>query len=221
MKALNTLAAAAFTALLAVPAVAGNQRSDGAYYDYAKVVSAVPIVRREVVNNPRRECWREQVRVRTPRRDDPVPVILGGSLGGLLGHQFGDGNARDVLTVAGALLGASVANEVSSNRRARRGDYETRDEERCEVIDDYSEIEHIDGWDVTYRYRGQTFTRRMDQDPGERVRIRVSVTPTYERGAASDEYASAAGHHHDRHTRHDDYKAVRYQQRGYRNRDWL
>jgi hypothetical protein len=30
---------------------------------------------------------------------------------------------------------------------------------------------------VEYRYRGEVYMSRLDYDPGERLRVRVSVTP--------------------------------------------
>ena len=34
-----------------------------------------------------------------------------------------------------------------------------------------------DGYDVTYDYRGHSYTTVMNRDPGNRVRLRVSVEP--------------------------------------------
>jgi uncharacterized protein YcfJ len=33
------------------------------------------------------------------------------------------------------------------------------------------------GYEVTYEYRGHTYTEVMNRDPGERIRVRVSVEP--------------------------------------------
>jgi uncharacterized protein YcfJ len=33
------------------------------------------------------------------------------------------------------------------------------------------------GYDVEYRYRGEVYVSRLNYDPGERLRVRVSVTP--------------------------------------------
>ena len=32
-------------------------------------------------------------------------------------------------------------------------------------------------YDVTYEYNGRRYTRRMDYHPGDRVRVRVDVSP--------------------------------------------
>jgi outer membrane lipoprotein SlyB len=43
-------------------------------------------------------------------------AVLGGIVGGVLGHQVGGGRGKDVATVAGALGGAFVGNEVEKNK---------------------------------------------------------------------------------------------------------
>jgi uncharacterized protein YcfJ len=43
-------------------------------------------------------------------------AVLGGVVGGVLGHQVGSGRGRDVATVAGALGGAYVGNQVEKNK---------------------------------------------------------------------------------------------------------
>ena len=155
---------------------------DRAYYDYAKVVDVDPIVRVVRVPTPRRECWNEEV----VRRDQPrgyyrgnrgsyTPLVLGGVLGGVVGNQFGSGRGRDAMTVAGALLGASVGRDVSHGPRASQTYVTT--ERHCRVTEEYYEEEEVDGYRVKYRYRGRTYATRMEQHPGRRVKLRVSVTP--------------------------------------------
>jgi uncharacterized protein YcfJ len=39
------------------------------------------------------------------------------------------------------------------------------------------EEERIDGYHVTYRYKGEIFTTRLPYDPGDRLKVQVSVTP--------------------------------------------
>jgi uncharacterized protein YcfJ len=46
---------------------------------------------------------------------------------------------------------------------------------QCRVVDAYES--RTNGYDVTYEYRGQTYTSLMNRDPGNRVRLRVSVQP--------------------------------------------
>ncbi len=45
-------------------------------------------------------------------------AVIGGVAGGVLGHQVGSGRGKDVATVAGALGGAYVGNEVEKNKKS-------------------------------------------------------------------------------------------------------
>lgn len=58
--------------------------------------------------------------VRTGGGDNNVAAgtILGGIVGGVLGHQIGGGRGNDVATVAGAIGGAVVGHEIAENRSA-------------------------------------------------------------------------------------------------------
>lgn len=47
----------------------------------------------------------------------------------------------------------------------------------CGEVARVYEGRRIDGYDVEYRYRGEVYLSRLDYDPGERLRVRVSVSP--------------------------------------------
>lgn len=167
----------AFTAAATVSATAaaGGRSHDDSYYDYARVVFAEPIVEVVRVDDPREVCWTEHITHHNPRQHRSVtPEIVGGIIGGVVGNQFGSGRGRDVATVAGAVLGGSIAHDYKK-RRAYGYDTYTEPVERCEIQHHYYEEERIVGYDVKYRYNGRMYRTRMDRDPGSRVRVRVTV----------------------------------------------
>lgn len=138
--------------------------------DYARVVDVDPIVRRVAVDTPQRDCWYEDRPVYGEPRS-ATPAILGAIIGGVVGHQFGSGHSRNVGTVAGAVLGASVGRDVS----VRGAGVETRSIERCEVRGYREWEERVDGYRVTYVYRGREYRTVMPYDPGNRVQVRVGM----------------------------------------------
>ena len=176
------LSSAALMALSA-PAFADYERkstSRQAHYDYARVVDVDPIVRQVRVETPVRECWDEQRERRYDRRRGSKAgnVIAGTIIGGVIGHQFGSGRGNDAMTVVGSLLGAAIgADSDDSKHRSSGYRTETYPVERCDIRYETRTEERIDGYRVTYVYNGQTLTTRTNYDPGERLKVRVSVRP--------------------------------------------
>jgi uncharacterized protein YcfJ len=162
-------------------AVADHDRYDNrddrsGAYDYASVVQVEPLRRQVRVSEPVRECWEESV----PVADGPFSknhiggTLLGGLVGGVLGNQVGDGRGRRVARAAGAIIGGAVGYNVSRDRKGYAGE---RVYERCETRYRDSYEERIDGYDVTYEYAGRRYLTQLPYDPGDRIRIRVDVTP--------------------------------------------
>lgn len=172
MKALRTTLFAAAGLLVAGCATAGHP-SGGAVYDWAQVLEAKPVYEYHRVPVSREVCWDEEVR--HSRRGDggTAGTVLGGLIGGLAGHQVGSGRGNTAATVVGTLAGAAVGREAS---RGPSHDYYTV-EERCRLERDYREEERLTGYRVTYLYNGETYTTRTQRDPGDRIRVRVSVSP--------------------------------------------
>jgi len=155
-----------------------NNRHGEGDYEYAQVVGVQPIRTQVRVSEPVRECHDEVVH----QSDGPFSsrhigsTMLGGLIGGVVGNQVGHGHGRDAARIAGAIIGGAIGNNVSHDRQL--GEYgNERVVERCDVRYRDSWEERIDGYDVTYEYAGRQYFTRMPYDPGERVRIRIDVTP--------------------------------------------
>lgn len=148
-------------------------QADG-FRDTAWVVSSTPVYER--INEPRRECWSEQVgyeSVRSGKREYGG-AILGGIVGGLLGNTIGKGSGRSVATAVGAATGAITGDRIDNNGNEVREYNRPRYEERCRVEDNWSQ--RLTGYNVVYRYNGHDYTAFMPQDPGSSVRVRVNVS---------------------------------------------
>jgi uncharacterized protein YcfJ len=142
-----------------------------AHYGWADVLRADPvsgITRTEV---PQQQCYDQPVVQHDPG-NSTAGTVLGAVIGGVLGHTVGKGDGRTAATVAGAVAGGAVGNRASDHG----GDYEST-QTRCRQVNTVSEQRRIIGYDVEYRYRGEVYMSRLSYDPGERVRVRVSVEP--------------------------------------------
>ncbi|OGT19238.1 MAG: hypothetical protein A2V90_08810 [Gammaproteobacteria bacterium RBG_16_57_12] len=156
-----------------------NHPSD-AFYDYAKVVNVEPISRLVTVSVPRQECWEEEVSYPSERvyqTDAAGNMILGGIIGGVIGNRFGDGDGQKAATLAGTLIGASIGHDNAQRRVTGDSGYRRGSEQRCRTQYQQTSEQRIDGYRVTYRYKGELFTDRLSYDPGERMRVRISVRP--------------------------------------------
>ena len=155
----------------------------GSSYDNAKVVGVDPVYQTVTYQVPVEQCRLQEVPV---SYDEPyarprsytgpiVGAIIGGALGNAVGHNKTN---KKVGTAVGAILGGSIGRDIS-NRRApyssQRVSYRTQ--EICETVHETREELELSGYDVSYRYAGETFVSRMDHDPGKFVRVRVQVTP--------------------------------------------
>ena len=158
-------------------ALAGHGVNQGDYYDYAKVSHVEPIVKIIRVEEPRQECYTEQV-VRHGSRNgyqSHTPMILGGVIGAALGNGLSSNSHRTAWTIAGTILGGSIGHDVG--RRHTAQPRTVAYEQRCRNVSDVHEIEKVTGYRVTYRYHGRSYVTETPYDPGRKLRIRVGVTP--------------------------------------------
>lgn len=188
----------------AMPARAGYGAD--AHVSYAEVVQATPRYGWTEISAPVRHCeavsvaGRGDAYYRGDRRrrydddrshsypDEPPSAaagLVGGLIGGVIGNQFGGGNGRTALTLVGAAVGASIAQDHV--RRSRARDHGYRDHpplrdghrvvRRCSESVQRRQVRGVQGYDVTYRYQGRTFHKFVNEHPGETVRVHVEVEP--------------------------------------------
>ncbi len=189
--------AATIAALVGASAFAGNRhdhRYDARYdqvryedaYDYAKVVDVQPLLTRVRVSTPVRECWDETRVEGGGYRNGPLPrsnagaTLLGAAIGAAIGNQIGSGNGRRAATIGGAVVGAAIGRDQAEKRNAQYGSVGPAREytvERCETRYREEWQERVDGYRVTYLYNGRRQVTEMPYDPGDRIRVRVDVSP--------------------------------------------
>ncbi|WP_323844894.1 glycine zipper 2TM domain-containing protein [Microbulbifer magnicolonia] len=183
------LAGAVVAALVGFSACAGA--GDSGYYpypgadegyDYANVTEVTPVYTDVQVRTPRTQCWDEQVAYQQPA--SPAGAVIGGLIGAAIGNNLGKGghhrrhyyrHHRGASTVAGAAVGALVGNQIS--RANAPTQFVT--EQRCQVVDEFTTRRELIGYDVRYRYNGRHYLTRTDQHPGDKIRVRVDVSPAF------------------------------------------
>jgi len=178
MKKLAIAMASIFTVIAPLAHAAydryGNYYNDGYQsprerQDYARVIESRPVYE---ASSGREECWNPRAGHYEERRDSngskgKEGAVAGAVVGGVVGHQFDNGSAG--ATIGGALLGGLLGNKIQKDRN-NDDPQDDLDYSRCRVIGDNSG-RNLQGYDVRYVYRGQEYTTRMAEAPGQRLRV--------------------------------------------------
>lgn len=152
--------------------MAQSAESEAVHYAWANVTRVNPIYHDVRVADTAQRCYDQPV-VRREGGSNTAGTLLGAVIGGVLGNTVGKGDGRRAATVVGAVAGGAAGNRVSS-----RGGRVVHDSvTHCEPVRNVGMERRIVGYSVEYRYRGQSYMSHMDYDPGERLRVRVSVEP--------------------------------------------
>ena len=168
----RTLSSLLASLLAVLPVIASAAEFD----DTARVLSSRE--KTERVNTPREECSTETVTTTTSApvstERDLTGAVLGGLAGALLGSQVGKGNGKAAGAAVGAATGAIVGDRIS-NTGGGSGSSAPQTIQRCRTIDSWQTRSL--GYDVTYEFRGRTYTETLPFSPGNTLRVHVQVTP--------------------------------------------
>mgnify|MGYP001627307126 FL=1 len=137
-------------------------------HEYGRVTDVVPVYSQVPVRQASTYCtpvYREQ-------RDSATPAIVGAIVGGALGHAVGSNKTnKRIGLVAGAALGGSVGHDIS-----KRDHYYEDCRTRHNSVH-YRQV--LEGYQVTYKYRGRYYQTFTEQHPGRTIPLVVSARPAY------------------------------------------
>lgn len=151
--------------------------SENIAYGYADVLRVDPVYETVRFREPREECVEQPVeRVARGGGDPTGGTIIGAIIGGALGNQVGKGDGRKAATVAGAVIGGAIGRDVDKHNGGPDRRYVST-EQRCRVVDVEREERRVAGYDVEYRFKNDVFLSRLSYDPGNKLRVRVAVSP--------------------------------------------
>lgn len=137
-------------------------------YGYAQVLRADPVYDLVPTRTQEERCDGQTYR---DGGDPTGGTVLGAIVGAAIGNQIGKGDGRKAATVAGAVAGGAIGRNIDKNNGSagvRPG---------CRIVEVEREQRQLVGFDVEYQYKGEKFMSRLSYDPGNRLRVRVSVTP--------------------------------------------
>ncbi len=143
----------------------------GSFTDYATVTSVEKVYKQYMTEEPYQECYIKET-LQNQGDGSATNEIMGAILGGAIGNQFGEGEGKDVMTLAGIVLGASMANDAE---KANSTGQVVVSQEVCETKVRKSIEKRLSHYLVHIDYEGRDLTFTSKKRPYDDV-IKVKVT---------------------------------------------
>ena len=146
----------------------------GSYIDYATVTSVKKAYKQYKTEEPYQECYIQES-LQNQGDGSATNEILGAILGGAIGNKIAEDSSdsgKDVMTLAGIVLGASMANDAE---KANSSVQVVVSEEVCETKVKTSFVKKLSHYLVHIDYEGRDLVFVSKKRPLEDV-IKVKVT---------------------------------------------
>ena len=146
----------------------------GSYSDYATVISVEKVYNDYIIEEPYKECYIKETTVRSGD-GSATNEIIGGIFGGLFGNAVGKGDGKKALTIAGTILGASLAHDQELKNSGTR---KVISEEICEIKYQIKSERRLSHYLVKYLFDGHVFTYKTKIRPVEdTIKVQVNISP--------------------------------------------
>ena len=147
------------------------------FTDYATVTSAEKVYKQYRVEEPYQECYIKET-LQNQGDGSATNEIFGAILGGAIGNKLAEDSSdtgKDVMTLAGIVLGASLAHD---DEVAKSGSQVVVSEEVCETKVKTSYEQRLDHYLVRIVYEGHELSYTTKARPfDDVVKVRVTITP--------------------------------------------
>ena len=145
----------------------------GSFIDSATVVSVDKVYKQVRVEEPYQECYIKET-IQNNGDGSATNEIIGGVIGGAIGNKLGKGDGNDIMTLAGILMGASIANDAE--KAAANGKQTIVSQGVCEKKVRQKIEKRLSHYKVTVDYNGTEVsfsTKRRPYD--DLIKVEVSV----------------------------------------------
>ena len=145
----------------------------GSFVDYATVTSVEKVYKQYQVKEPYQECYIKET-LQNQGDGSATNEIMGAILGGAIGNKMGKGEGKEVMTLAGIVLGASLANDAEKEKSTGQV---VVSQEVCETKVRTIFEQRLDHYLVHIMYEGRELTYTTNKSPFKDViKVRVTVT---------------------------------------------
>ena len=147
----------------------------------AKVINITPVYKYMTVNQPQIYCAPAQMRSTYRRSHDSRPhdsrrhyknsAIVGGVLGGVIGHAASDKNHKGLGAILGAVIGSSLVHNIGYVNNNHSHNIPVK-RDKCVVTPRKTDkIRVLEGYKVTYRTQGKIYQTFRQNKPQKYIRI--------------------------------------------------
>ena len=143
----------------------------GSFADYATVTSVEKVYKQYRTEEPYQECYIKET-LQNQGDGSATNEIMGAILGGAIGNQFGEGEGKDIMTLAGIVLGASMAHDAET---ANSTGQVVVSQEVCETKVKTSYVKKLTHYLVHIDYEGRDLSFTSKKRPYDDV-IKIKVT---------------------------------------------
>jgi uncharacterized protein YcfJ len=142
----------------------------GSFVDSATVTSVEKVYKQYRVDEPYQDCYIKE----TLQNGDGSATneIMGAILGGAIGNQFGEGDGKDIMTLAGIFLGASIANDAE---KANSTGQVVVSQEVCENKVRQKIVKRLSHYKINVDYNGHNVSYTSNRRPYDDI-VKVKVT---------------------------------------------
>ena len=146
----------------------------GSFTDQAEIVSINEAYQDHVIREPYDDCYIKES-YQGDGDGSATNEIIGGIFGGIVGNQLGKGDGKDIMTLAGTILGASLAHDDEVSK-STTGKIVTK--EVCERKYRTVTERRLSHYRVEYLYNGFYFTYNTKTRPNSNtIKVNVTVSP--------------------------------------------
>ena len=146
----------------------------GSFTDYATLTSVEKVYKQYRTEEPYQECYIQET-LQNAGDGSATNEIIGAILGGAIGNKLGENSSdsgKDVLTLAGIVLGASMANDAE---KANSTGQVMVSQEVCETKVKTSIVKKLSHYLVHINYEGRDLSFTTKKRPYDDI-IKVKVT---------------------------------------------
>ena len=143
----------------------------GSFVDSATVNSVEKVYKQYMVEEPYQDCYIKEP-LQQSGDGSATNEIMGAILGGAIGNQFGEGDGKEVMTLAGIFLGASIANDAE---KANSTGQVVVSQEVCENKVRQTIEKRLSHYKINVEYEGRDLSFTSKKRPYDDV-IKVKVT---------------------------------------------